>query len=119
MALACGRGVHRLGPWPPQGGVSTTSPHVCWQYLELGPGAVVRPAAHGIRMICDAYRLDGRDEIVDVIMWWQDRCWQWHPGRGRGRLTRPWVPLRDDGAVREVRASFEWVAAHRSELEVS
>ena len=29
------------------------------------------------------------------------------------------VRLRDEGAVREVRASFGWVAAHRSELEVS
>jgi hypothetical protein len=29
------------------------------------------------------------------------------------------VRLRDGGAVREVRAAFERVAAHRSELEVS
>ena len=27
--------------------------------------------------------------------------------------------LRDEGAVSEVRAAFGWVAAHRSELEVS
>jgi hypothetical protein len=91
---------------------------VCWQYLDLGPGAVVRPAARGIRLICDAYRLDGRDEIVDVIMWWQDRCWRGiQAGAEAGDPAM--VPLRDDGAVREVRASFEWVAAHRSELEVS
>src|SRR5512135_1842407 len=30
----------------------------------------------GIELICDAYRLDGRDEIIDVLMWWQDRCWR-------------------------------------------
>jgi Phosphotransferase enzyme family len=92
--------------------------HVCWQYLGLGPGAVVGPAAGGIRLICDAYQLDGRDEIVDVIMWWQDRCWRGiQAGAEAGDPAM--VRLRDEGAVREVRASFGWVAAHRSELEVS
>jgi hypothetical protein len=92
--------------------------HVCWQYLGLGPGTVAGPAARGIRLICDAYRLDGRGEIVDVIMWWQDRCWRGiQAGAEAGEEAM--VRLRDDGAVREVRASFEWVAAHRSELEVS
>jgi hypothetical protein len=92
--------------------------HVCWQYLGLGPGAEVGPAARGIRLICDAYRLDGRDEIVDVIMWWQDRCWRGIQA-GAGASDPAMVRLRDGGAVREVRAAFEWVAAHRSELEVS
>jgi len=92
--------------------------HVCWQYLGLGPGAAVGPAARGIRLICDAYRLDGRDEIVDVIMWWQDRCWRGiQAGAEAGDPAM--VRLRDDGGVREVRAAFGWVAAHRSELEVS
>jgi hypothetical protein len=92
--------------------------HVCWQYLGLGPGAAAGRAARGIRLICDAYRLDGRDEIVDVIMWWQDRCWRGiQAGAEAGEEAM--VRLRDDGAVREVRAAFEWVAAHRSELEVS
>ena len=76
------------------------------------------PTASGIRLICDAYRLDGRDEIVDVIMWWQDRCWRGiQAGAEAGNPAM--VRLRDDGAVGEVRAAFEWVAAHRSELEVS
>lgn len=92
--------------------------HVCWQYLGLGPGAAVGPGARGIRLICDAYRLDGRDEIVDVIMWWQDRCWRGIQG-GAEAGDPAMVRLRDDGAVREVRAAFGWVAAHRSELEVS
>jgi len=92
--------------------------HVCWQYLGLGPDAAAGPAARGIRLICDAYRLDGRDEIVDVIMWWQDRCWRGiQAGAEAGEEAM--VRLRDDGAVREVRAAFEWVAAHRSDLEVS
>jgi hypothetical protein len=72
----------------------------------------------GIRLICDAYRLDGRDEIVDVIMWWQDRCWrgiQTAAAAGDPAMVR----LRDDGAVREVRAAFGWVAENRAELEGS
>src|SRR6266700_3348038 len=40
--------------------------HVCWQYLGLGPGAAIGAARRGIRLIYDAYRLGGRDEIVDV-----------------------------------------------------
>ena len=92
--------------------------HVCWQHLGLGPGAAVGPAARGIRLICDAYRLDGRDEIVDVIMWWQDRCWRGiQAGAEAGEEAM--VRLRGDGGVREVRAAFGWVAAHRSELGVS
>jgi hypothetical protein len=84
----------------------------------LRPGAAVGPAARGIRLICDAYRLDGRDEIVDVIMWWQDRCWRGiQAGAEAGDPAM--VRLRDDGGVREVRAVVGWVAAHRSDLEVS
>jgi Phosphotransferase enzyme family len=91
--------------------------HVCWQYLGLGPGALVGPAARGIRLICDAYRLDGRDEIVDVIMWWQDRCWR---GIEAGAVAGDpaMFRLRNDGAVLEVQAAFRWVAEHRAELEV-
>ena len=71
----------------------------------------------GIRLICDAYRLDGRDEIVDVIMWWQDRCWRGiQAGAAAGDPAM--VRLRNDGAVLEVQAAFRWVARHRAELEV-
>ena len=71
----------------------------------------------GRRLICDAYRLDGRDEIVDVIMWWQDRCWR---GIEAGAVAGDpaMVRLRNDGAVLEVQAAFRWVARHRAELEV-
>jgi hypothetical protein len=92
--------------------------HVCWQYLGLGPGADAGWAAGGIRLICDAYRLDGRDEIVDVIMWWQDRCWRGIQAAAAGGEPAM-VRLREEGAVREVLAAFRWVAEHRSELEVS
>jgi hypothetical protein len=90
--------------------------HVCWQYLGLGPGAEAEAARRGIRLICDAYRLDGRDEIVDVIMWWQDRCWRGiEAGAEAGDPAM--VRLRDHGAVRDVRAAWGWMRRHRGELD--
>jgi hypothetical protein len=69
-------------------------------------------------VICDAYRLDGRDEIVDAIMWWQDRCWRGiQAGAAAGHPAM--VRLHDDGTVREVQAAFRWAADNRSELEVA
>ncbi len=90
--------------------------HVCWQYLGLGPGAETELAARRIRLICDAYRLEGREEIVDVIMWWQDRCWRGiEAGAEAGDPAM--AGLRDRGAVGDVRAAWRWVAEHRGELE--
>ena len=115
--------------WPNSPASSTTSPQArrwpgtprscattTWQYLGLGPGALVGPTARGIRLICDAYRLDERNEIVGVIMWWQDRCWR---GIQAGAVAGDpaMVRLRNDGAVLEVQAAFRWVAIHRAELE--
>ena len=38
--------------------------HVCWQYLDLGPGVTdVRATARRIRLICDAYGLDEREGL--------------------------------------------------------
>jgi hypothetical protein len=90
--------------------------HVCWQYLGLGPGAETARAARGIQVICDAYRLDGRDEIVDVIMWWQDRCWRGiEAGADAGDPAM--AGLRERGAVRDVRTAWDWVRRHRRELD--
>jgi hypothetical protein len=90
--------------------------HVCWQYLGLGPGAETGSAARGIQLICDAYRLDGRGEIIDVIMWWQDRCWRGiEAGADAGDPAM--IRLRDQGAVRKVRADRGWMGRHRGELE--
>jgi len=90
--------------------------HVCWQYLDLGPGVTdVREAARRIRLVRDAYGLDARDGLLDAILRWQDRCWRGiEAGAERGEA--PMVRLREQGAVDEVRAAWKWVADHRGEL---
>lgn len=90
--------------------------HVCWQYLDLGPTVTdVAEAARRIRLVCDAYGLDGRDRLLDTVLWWQDRCRRGiEAGALRGEPAM--VGLRDQGAVDEVRAAWEWVAGHRREL---
>ncbi|WP_424536270.1 phosphotransferase [Sphaerisporangium viridialbum] len=90
--------------------------HVCWQYLDLGPGVGdVREAARRIRLISDAYGLDGREDLLESILWWQDRC-----RRGIEAAAAAGEPamirLRDDGTVRSLRAAYDWVAKHRAEL---
>ncbi|WP_230421510.1 phosphotransferase [Actinomadura soli] len=90
--------------------------HVCWQYVGLGPGIVdVGGAARRVRLVRDTYGLIDRRELVDVILWWQDRCW-------RGIATAAaagdpaMVRLREAGVVREVQAAHAWVEQHRVEL---
>ncbi|WP_200842400.1 phosphotransferase [Actinomadura sp. K4S16] len=90
--------------------------HVCWQYLGLGPGIVdVAAAARRARLICDAYGLADRSELVDVILWWQDRCW-----RGIAAAAQAGDPamirLCQGGAIDEVQAAHHWVQQHRAEL---
>jgi hypothetical protein len=90
--------------------------HVCWQYLDLGP-RITDPVLAGrrMRLICDAYGLDDRGQLIDTVEWWQDRCW-------RGILAkaaagdRAMISLRDSGAVRSVRDAAAWVVSHRAEL---
>ncbi|WP_053848972.1 phosphotransferase [Streptomyces sp. NRRL B-24085] len=90
--------------------------HVCWQYLELGPGVRdVRRTARRVRLICDAYGLDERDGLLDTVLWWQDRCWRGiEAGALRGEPAM--TGLRERGVVEEVRAAREWVAEHRDAL---
>ncbi|MET9827760.1 phosphotransferase [Streptomyces sp. NPDC006385] len=91
--------------------------HVCWQYLDLGPNITSVPdAARRIALVCDAYgTCGGREEIVDVILWWQDRCRRGiEAGAARGEPAM--VGLRERGAVDEVRSAYAWVAEHRREL---
>ncbi|MEY9988893.1 hypothetical protein ABIE67_000925 [Streptomyces sp. V4I8] len=93
--------------------------HVCWQYLDLGPGITdVLDTARRIALVCDAYGPgSGRERIVDVILWWQDRCWRGiEDGAVRGEPAM--VRLRESGVVDGVRNAYAWVAEHRRELGV-
>jgi Phosphotransferase enzyme family len=90
--------------------------HVCWQYVGLGPGIDdAAAAARRVRLICDAYRLADRVGLVDVILWWQVRCWRGveaAAAAGDPAMTR----LHEGGATASVRQQHEWVARHRSTL---
>jgi aminoglycoside phosphotransferase (APT) family kinase protein len=90
--------------------------HVCWQYLDLGPGvADVREAARRIGLVRDAYGPAASDRLLDTILWWQDRCWRGiEAGAERGEPAM--AGLRERGVVDEVRAAHAWVADHRREL---
>ena len=90
--------------------------HVCWQYLDLGP-CVAEPTDAGrrMRLICDAYGLCDRSDLLEAILWWQDRCWRGIEAKaaaGDPAMTR----LRDTGAAGTVRSAFNWVTSHRAEL---
>ncbi|WP_328869164.1 phosphotransferase [Streptomyces sp. NBC_00287] len=90
--------------------------HMCWQYLDLGPGVTDVPeAARRIGLIREAYGVDRLDGLVDTILWWQDRCWRGIAAgaeRGDAAMVRLW----ERGVVEDVRAAHDWVAAHRREL---
>ena len=90
--------------------------HLCWQYLALGPGVTDVPeAARRTRLICDAYGRVEPAEVTETVLWWQGRTWRGiEAGASQGDPAM--VDLRDRGAVDEVRAAYEWVAAHRREL---
>ena len=92
--------------------------HMCWQYLDLGPAVHdLAATSNRLRLMCDAYGLADRSQIVDAVLWWQDRCWR---GIESGAETgdAAMTALRDSGAVRSVRAAYDWVIAHRAEIEV-
>lgn len=93
--------------------------HVCWQYLGLGPSVTdIEQVARRMRLIADSYALADRQPLVSTILWWQDRCWRGIDAQadaGDAAMAR----LREAGAVREVRAAFQWVSDHRGALERS
>jgi aminoglycoside phosphotransferase (APT) family kinase protein len=90
--------------------------HVCWQYLDLGPGVTdVADTARRIALICEAYGLDDTSRLLDTVLWWQDRCRRGIEA-GAERGERAMVGLRAAGAVDQVRDAYVWVAAHRREL---
>ncbi|MFE2428097.1 phosphotransferase family protein [Streptomyces sp. NPDC059373] len=90
--------------------------HVCWQFC--GTGSAAAEVGARMRVVSEAYGLGDADRrrLVGTVLWWQDRCW-----RGIDRLADAGDPamrrLREGGAVAEVRAAYDWTAAHRTELE--
>lgn len=90
--------------------------HVCWQHLGLGP-AIADPAEAGrlMRVIADAYRLDGRDRLVDTVLWWQDRCQSGIESSDEPAMAR----LRDEGVPARIRADRDWTAEHHQTLDAA
>ncbi|WP_307781827.1 phosphotransferase [Streptomyces sp. MBT65] len=90
--------------------------HVCWQYLDLGPGITDVPAtARRIALLCEAYGLDDTEPLLDTVLWWQDRC-ALGIEAGAERGERGMAGLRASGVVDDIRGAHDWVAAHRREL---
>ena len=111
--------LHGHVPWqpaqPPDARIHDLA-HVCWQYVGLGPG-IADPTAAGerMRLICDAYGLGDTGQLVDAVLWWQDRCW--HGILAKAEAGEPaMIRLRDSGAADSVRREFDWVTRHRDEL---
>ena len=92
--------------------------HMCWQYLNLGPCVTdLVTTSQRVRLMCDAYGLADRSQVVTTILWWQDRCWRGiDAGAEAGDAAM--AGLRASGAVRSVRAAYDWVLAHRAEIEI-
>jgi Ser/Thr protein kinase RdoA (MazF antagonist) len=91
--------------------------HVCWQYIGLGPSADIAHAARLVAVVADAYgTVAARPALVETILWWQDRCWRGIDAAadaGEPAMVR----LREQGAMDDVRAAYEWTSQHRSTLE--
>jgi Phosphotransferase enzyme family len=93
--------------------------HMCWQYLDLGPSVDdVATTSHRMRLICDAYGLADRSRVAESILWWQDRCWRGIDAGAEAGDTAM-AGLRASGAVTSVRAAYDWVLTHQTEIEAT
>ncbi len=91
--------------------------HVCWTWLDLGPGITdLGEAARQIRHILASYGA-GFDlgDVLPVVAWWQHRCWRGIEAQA-GAGDRAMAALVDDGTATAVRLAAQWTDAHRSEL---
>jgi hypothetical protein len=93
--------------------------HVCWQFLDLGPGrgSPAGPAAL-IRMIADSYGLVRRDraDLVETILWWQEHSWRGIEAAAEAG-DREMERLRASGGVAAIQDAYAWVSHHRATLE--
>lgn len=91
--------------------------HIAWQWAA-NTTSTPDAAARLVRVAADAYGLDRDDraDLVDTILWWQDRCWrgiQAQIDAGAASAAR----LDEAGAVDAVRADYEWTLRHRRTLD--
>lgn len=90
--------------------------HTCWQYIGLGPHHPdATQAGLTMRLMCDAYGLTDRSEVLDTVLWWQDRCWRGIEAQAEAG-DAAMIRLRDSGASADVRAAYDWVGTHRADL---
>ena len=91
--------------------------HVAWQYAGLGRNCSDAYRA-GVRckLICESYGLADRSTLVEMVLWWQERCWQGIEAEAAAG-DKSMAALRVAGVCDEVRADYHWVAEHRSEIE--
>nr|WP_238362516.1 aminoglycoside phosphotransferase family protein [Actinopolymorpha pittospori] len=92
---------------------------ICWAYpaARFAPDRPEpRTLGRLMRLMCDAYGLADRSELIATVLARHDQTW-----RGIADLAdaghRGYQRLRDLGAVESGRASYDWTAAHRVELE--
>jgi hypothetical protein len=92
---------------------------MCWQWC-CGTTSPLDAACELIAVIADSYDCAANDraELVETILWWQDRCWrgiQAGIDAGDSSFDR----LRAMGAVPAVQADWEWTHQHRAALEAA
>jgi hypothetical protein len=83
--------------------------HTCWQYTGLSPNADVARSARLIAAVAATYGVSDRVELLDTVLWWQDRCWRGIAAAG----PRHGAFAHVDG----VRDTYGWTLANRRALE--
>jgi len=91
--------------------------HVCWTWLELGPGVSDLPeTARRIRVILTGYNAAfGVVEVLPVVAWWQRRCWQGIQTQAHDG-DPAMMALVADGTAAAIRTAAQWTDAHRGQL---
>lgn len=86
---------------------------LCWRFVRPGPGAEEAPRR--MRLVCDTYGLADRGQLVEAIMWRQDRRRQAIEAGARAGDPRMRA-LHAQGAAVRVRDQFLWVRENYREL---
>jgi hypothetical protein len=93
--------------------------HALWMFLDLGPdGADISTQGRRIRMMCDAYGLDGRFDPIKAIALSQQMILERSRSRLRAGGSASSVAYARE-SVEWIRAEMAWLDAHQGELEAS